>query len=483
MSKSAEESPKKQKKIDTNVDQQVAGPSNVIQTADVFKLNVDCLDKIFDYLSLKDLHSIGGTCKAMQQVAGEYFKLNFPAAPKYTEKDGIYTEYSDMNGVTNQRIQTSGFNQFINYLSHYYQRMSPLNYIESHSHELESLNHIYLVCACLDQQKVRRIQKLLRRIEILQIRNCSMQVEFYPSILKMCDNLKELLLQEADVGRYRRDAWENQWLRQTYPKLEYLELIPQYEYRIEELVPFFQQNPNVRSFSSSSRCLLANATDLLKSDVKLDLLEVKVFQIPRFYYDDEDDEEITHLKSIRELLHQLHERGFYNRLHLYVQRINQQCSDQLSLLRGLEKLCIKYFTEICNLSHLISLKELVILNDAKSADMEILANNLTNLQRLFLQNATFNDLLPFIRHSMKLRVVKFFPKESEDKEDGTEALKIITLERERLKLMTARKVTIYVPDDIFLATKWTLNYGDTNMNSVEMKRTHSYSYRWDLAIF
>lgn len=31
----------------------------------LFKLNIDCLDKIFDYLSVKELHSVGQTCKTL----------------------------------------------------------------------------------------------------------------------------------------------------------------------------------------------------------------------------------------------------------------------------------------------------------------------------------------------------------------------------------------------------------------------------------
>lgn len=111
----------------------------------IFKLNIDCLDKIFDYLSVSDLHSFGQTCKAMQQVAGEYFKLNYVAAPKFCEKDGIHIEYFDNNGDI-QRANTSGFNQFITYMSHYYRKMEPLEYIKLHSSEFASMNHIYLVC-------------------------------------------------------------------------------------------------------------------------------------------------------------------------------------------------------------------------------------------------------------------------------------------------------------------------------------------------
>lgn len=450
----------------------------------LFKLNIDCLDRIFDYLSVKDLHSIGQTCKALQQAAGEYFKLNHSAAPKYTENDGIHTEYSDHSGVINQRTPTSGFNRFITYISHYYERKAPLEYIQAHGDEFESFKHLYLVCSSLSKSKLERIKKLFKRVEIVQIRNCTMEVDFYAAFLKFCINLKELYVQEADVGQYRnrygfasgQEEQANSWLKQHYPKLEHFELIPQFSNHIIELCEFFDRNPNVRSFSVSSRCLLANRNELLKSNAKLDVLEVKIFQVPRFHYDDDDEEEDDHYKTVCTLLKQLHANGFYKRLHFYVQRISQQCCDQLIQLPGLEKLCIKYFTENYNLTQLTALKELVILDGANEKDMKVLACCLSNLQRLFLHNATFSDLLPFLRHSTKLNVVKFFPKNERNETDRS-AYKLLTSNEEREKLFGARKVIIYVPDNNFLATKWRLNNGCTNLSMVEIKRTHSYA--WD----
>ena len=52
----------------------------------IFRLNMDCFEAIFDYLSLKDLHSFGQTCRAMQQMAGDYFQRNFKSAEKFSAK-------------------------------------------------------------------------------------------------------------------------------------------------------------------------------------------------------------------------------------------------------------------------------------------------------------------------------------------------------------------------------------------------------------
>lgn len=46
-------------------------------TAAIFKLNIDCFEEIFDYLSFEDLVSVGKTCERLQQVAGYCFQQNY----------------------------------------------------------------------------------------------------------------------------------------------------------------------------------------------------------------------------------------------------------------------------------------------------------------------------------------------------------------------------------------------------------------------
>lgn len=109
----AEISAKKQKLIErvATSEQQAIGPS--LPNAErprIFKLNIDCFDEIFDYLSTEDLLGIGQTCKTMQQVVGEYFKKNYTAASMFGGNDGIYRVFS-INGT--ERAETAGFNKFI----------------------------------------------------------------------------------------------------------------------------------------------------------------------------------------------------------------------------------------------------------------------------------------------------------------------------------------------------------------------------------
>lgn len=429
-----------------------SGEELTSEPAAIFVLNIDCLDMIFDYLSMKDIHSFGQTCTAMHQIAGEYFERNFKSSEKFSGSDGIYTVYSDNDGVLNQRTFTSGFNQFINYFSHYYENVEPLRYIEMHCDEFKALNHIYLVCLKLNTTKIQCLRQIFSKLEILQIRQCTIDGDFYDSFLKFCRNLRRIYIQD-DLG-YILDESGNPWLLQEYPQLEHLQLIPRYSFRINELNSFFARNPTVQSFSSSSRCLWENRHELIKSNIKLDKLEIQIL--------DNYHRHLINMQSICNLLNEFFECGFYRRLHLYVKRVDKQCSEHVITLHALEMLSIRQFNESFSLCHLTNLKELEIMSGANLKDLEILASSLVNLERLTLSNITINDILPFVRCSPKLyRIQANFNEGS---------LNLYNLNIEREKLAAARKIIIYVSDNVFLATKWSTMYGVINFSFIEMRR-------------
>lgn len=427
-------------------------PSESAAAAAIFTLNIDCFDMIFDYLSMKDIHSFGQTSKAMQQIAGEYFERNFKSAEKFSGIDGIYSVFSDNNGVINQRTQTSAFNRFINYFSHYYENLEPLRYIQLHCESLQSLNHIYLVCLKLNTAKIECLRQILSKLEVLQIRQCTIDGDFYDCFLKFCRNLKRIYIQD-DLG-YILDENQNPWLLQEYPHLEHLQLIPRYSFKINELNGFFERNPQIESFSTSSRCLWENRHELIKSNVKLDKLEIQIL--------DNYHRHLINMQSICNLLNEFKKNGFYQRLYLYVKRVDKQCSEHVITLNALEMLSIRQFTECYSLCQLNNLKELEITNAVNLKELETLSN-LRNLERLTLSNTvTVNDILPFIRCSAKLYRIHVNFNEG--------FLNLCKLNDERKKLASARKIIIYVSDNVFLATKWTAMYGVINLDFIEMRR-------------
>lgn len=452
---------------------QIASASKIVPP-EIFKLNVDCLDEIFEYLSLKDLHSFGQTCRAMQKVSGEYYKLNYTGAEKFIGNDGIYTIYSDDNGII--KTQTSAFNQYTQFLSHHYEDFEPFRYIKTHSNEFISVKHLYLVCVGLNSAKIKYFQGILPKIEIVQIRQCTIwNGDFYEIILQYCDKLKRLYVKD-DLGDII-NRMHNPWLLRSYPSLEHLELTPRYSFEINELSTFFELNPNLRSFSISSHCLEMNRKYLMQAKIKLDLLEIKHFDSGFYFYHVEK----LSIQSMCTILNQLFERGFYQKLHLYVKDIDKESIDRMTSIQGLERFSVKEVNGTAQfLSNLSNLKELSIF-DCCNDDFEEVARNLVKLERLLIQNVTYDNMLAFIRRSPKLKVIKVFPKDKQQFNGGI--MNLVKLNEEREKLYKARKVIIYIEDNIFLPTKWNTDNGDTNLNLIEMKRSNSLCWNYDYSTF
>lgn len=436
---------------DPNEDQHqmvIAGPSNR-QTAPIFMLNVDCCDEIFDYLSIKDLHSFGQT----SNVAGEYFKKNCAGAQQYTKGNGTYIGYSDHEGASDELTQISGFNRYITDISFYSEELSSLHYVEFHSDEFDSVNNLILLCAYVNELVIKHFRKILLKIEHIKLYQCRVLGCIYDILLKYCINMTALYIYDdlsCVIG-----SETNPWLLQHYPMLKHLKLFGRHERAIQGLTTFFKQNPNVQRFSVSLDQLWPNRHQLINSNIKLDVLDVWDTQFRKI-----EDEHC-------DLLKELHDRGFFKRLYIKLTRIYETC-DQIVLLPGLERLHICETVDIFNVSRMIGLKELYLPGGFTTNDIETLAANLVNLVEVVINTRTSDDLLPFMRYSKQLR--KLYPQLNG-------ILNLSKLNKEREKLVNARKVIIYVEDNIFLATKWKIQYGDANMELVEMQRDGSRKYR------
>lgn len=444
--------------------QNIAGPSNEQTQPKIFKLDIDCFDEIFEYLSVKDLQSFGRTCKTIQKVAGEYFKRNYSAAETFIRKGAIFRNavYKYNNSIIiDERTEITGFNEFVTSITQTKNDIKPFRYLRSHAGEFESLKQITFVGLTLNQEKGEILKKIWPKIETMHIKNCWIRGNLYENILVHCTNLKCLYVQQT-TSRYFLRLERNvcvPWLHRKYPRLEHLEVIP--SPLVKDLNMFFRNNPHVRSLSTNTPSIWYNRVGLLKSNIQLDLLEIK---------DALGFRPIS--KTFCNLLIQLHQRGLFKRLNFYTYNIDNTTGMHLATLPVLEKLCLrdKSFTS----TGLTNLRELAILDGANSNDMEFFANNLVCLQRVYIGNATIDDVLPFICKAPKVTKIKVIPKDKTHFNGGI--LKLLTLNKERAKLLGAIKITIYIPDDAFLRTKWATYNGDTNLKFIEIARLDSYEW-------
>ncbi|XP_055303130.1 uncharacterized protein LOC129568837 isoform X1 [Sitodiplosis mosellana] len=445
-------------------------------------LTIHCFDEIFEYLSLKDLHSIGRTCKTMQQVAGQYFKQNYSSTKIGCNQNGIYTDLRTQNPVqflisTFHPIKLFGFEPFISSM-YIHPFVSPLTYFKlpCNDEQITSVNKININSIVINYHTAKLLQRILPRVETIQIQNSKIY-DLYEFLLKYCGGLKRLYIKKSNFDHDYYDKFGQQkWLMQHYRQLEHFEYHPPDSLFLNELNTFLERNEKIHTFATSLECLWKNRHAFINSEAKLNILEVKCCQ--------EFGSDEPTLQSLCNLVNQLHEKGFHRRFHLYVQRVDEEFNTQAVSLNGLEKLCIKGFHG--TLPPLAGLKELAILDYSKDSNepsdnrMETIANDLLDLQRLYLNNAnSIDDVMPFIRRSLKLNKLKiFFKRDSYPIQSSfrKQIFPLSKLNREREKLFEARKVTIYVSEKSFVDTKWATRNGDINLRLIEMKRAESYEW-------
>lgn len=145
----------------------------------------------------------------------------------------------------------------------------------------------------------------------------------------------------------------------------------------------------------------------------------------------------------------------------------------LASAKGLEILNLSKFQKSLNLVQLTNLREIIVRYgslDMNEKDLEILANSLTSLNRFWIigfnHHMNIDVIRPFIRRSLNLNKIIFVDR-------GSKVLNLAMLNEERAKLVGARKITLYVRNDVSLHTKWMTRNGDMNLSFIEVRRSDS----------
>lgn len=439
----------------------VAGLSNAESPPKIFKLSIDCLNEIFEYLNLKDLSSFGRTCTRMNKVAGEYFKQNFVAVSNVYERNGFCTHFVDEN------VNVSTFTRFITCIKFPqdddddHDEINRYRYIQRHINDFESIRHIDFGNTYINTEKMELMKKILPQLETVEILRDLNEPQFdgdlFELLLKHCVNLKNFHFR----CKYGFHIDKDDWLLHQYPKLEHFEFMClNSKGQVDKLRECLILNSNILKFRTNSDFLLSHRDIFLKCKLQLDVLEIYLRGNKCF-----------------ELLNQLYEIGFYKRLYIFCADDDKNCISLVPLSPlGFETLYIPYDDDSYNLTKLTHLKELSLTAKPDFEEMQILANSLVNLERLYLAYCdNVDNILPFIRHSQKMKKIKFISHNCDV------VLDLIMLNEERAKLTGAQKIIIYVSDYAFLATKWATKNGDTDLKFIEMRQSNSY--KWDSFLF
>lgn len=389
-------------------------PQNEIIEPDcIFKLDIDCFEELFEWLSMEDLRSMRRTCTRFKKVIDYYIEINYP------------------NGF--------GMLYFDDYLEHFEQ--FNMDFCKLFK-EIEISDHQLI------EDVIKRIKNVnINRITIL---SNDIGIEFLDEFLQNCTDLKVLniifheVLVENDNGK--------EWLHRHYKKLEHLIMCDYRDYirrpkNIPELQTFFDLNPSVKVFSTTASILQSNVTWMIASNLKFERLII--LDVDCFEFD---------MEQLCELLDELFTQKFYKQLHFYAINVNRQPQiDRITMLIALEKLHLQFHEDANYLiptNHSISLKELSIcwaiyLSNLNPLDIDVYP---INIERFCFESVSSDSILRFIRYATKVKQIKIDVIEDEQQFLNT-IINLYALNEERKLLIDANKITIYIREKLFLAIK------------------------------
>lgn len=405
--------------------------SNDPSSSPIFKLNIDCFHKIFERLSFSDLLSIGKTCKSLQKVAGDFYRMKYVWKKVNAKYNGLFFSYHSLN-------------IFSNYITKVIIPQQSLNAYRYIGLNCKSLKEIRLCDKLyIPNGGIECIKNVLKNIHVVYF-NCTIYEEFYETFLKHCPRLKMLSVcfryNPTNVGS------DDSWLLRKYPTLRHLEITQCCCIERIYLQTFFGQNPNVQTFSIDSYTLFNNRNIFLALNVKLD----KLLSIQFSPADIENNFILFYL------LNKLYDRDFYKRLHVY-------CSDYFeSYQHLLDRIILSPWSKSIKmlygkLNRIDSMLEYLTTLGISDGDdiihMEEMPRKLPNLERIQFWDATTDHIFPFIRGSPKLEEVKI-GRLSDGSHYTRGFFNLAVFNEERKRLNSVRKVIIYVSENHVVGHIW-----------------------------
>lgn len=394
------------------------------------KVNVDCWEKIFDFLSLADILSMSQTCLRMRQIGGHYFRQNFHGIPCALEEDVRPKFYTPDEPI---ELIRDDFLRFIDTASIYGELRHLNDYLKMNL--LASLTTIRLCYVDLNEQEIEVFDKQRdSQIETIELFLCTIYGNALEQLLDYCPNVKCLRMER---NNFDLPAAAHSFFQRDYPSL--CEFQYSRGFDIDLLSMFLERNSGIKWFYTDANDLWTSGHTFLASNIHLNCLSIEL------YSDDIKAVAIEFANFLRTLC----DREFYKKLHMSVTWPRatsdyREFIDGMTTFNALEMLCTYRFNGLA--CHTIQLKELHLRSVESEIDLNNLAMNLKQLERLWIQGTDEQIILPFLRYSrtLKVAIVRF---------SDAQQINLLAMNRERDKLDRPSKVLIGVPENIYLNTK------------------------------
>lgn len=395
----------------------------------IYKLDINCFETIFDYLSLEDFAACANTCKLMQKAAGHVLRTKFPFLRVFINEFGDCL--SDRLGL---QVNLNMLREYIEPISF----VTDINATISAAQcdQFKSVKYICFSSLKFTSTDTETVKVILEKVNAMELMSCEFDCTgVIGRLLDLSKNLKHFAIRSS------LDYSDTAWMLQQYPKMEHLAILPLTNERINELATFFELNPNVRNFMVDSDFLWINRQAM--KQIKLD--ELFIYLSNDFCYEYSDSK----LNEYFGVLNEWHANGIFKRLHI-TGEVKQEIVDKMSAVNGLVGLKSTALDMNTDFTSLVNLKILHIDHfTSEFMDMAPIAERLKNLKEVGFLDADYKSMLPFIQHSPKLKriIVKYMEADEHINE-------LSAFNRERRKLCelvgNVSKVTIFIPETPYL---------------------------------
>lgn len=427
------------------------GPTPV-QTADILKLNIDCLGEVFDYLPLKDLLSVGRTCKRLQQVVGHIYRQNYSGLDVNCSSRGIFVD---------RRFQIDYLAPFIEKMDIYYD--GAFRYFLKVHTNLRRLKQLRIGHVKMNASDMRKIKEVLGRLEHLHLDDCNLKGSLHENMLVFCPKLKHLGVfsypgPSAIVGN------GNDWLLQKYTTLESFELTlgsfyRKRKFKIDELKTFLEQHSSIHTLTTTPHTLYDNRGSLLSANVQFNELIIR----------NHIGEHIDNIEMCMPFFTELHERGFYKRLaFLDVWRGGYE-----AIIEGMASLkaIVKVYAlseDKLNLRGFQNVEKLYCYSNDTIGDFKAMVTSLKKLQCIGFTVTNYYHVEFLISHAANIKKIVVYA----NIKDSDCVIDLVALNKRRAELTAPQKISLFVEENVYLATKWALN--ETNFEFIRLMRRDSY---------
>lgn len=404
-------------------------------------LNDDCLEHIFSYLPFELLCEIGGTCKHLQLIAGEYFRRKYPA-----KQMCISFKSNKID------IQPSGIEHFTRFVQNIQINGSEIDVFKFiHKNCSENVRKIVIFGGyMITPQHIAYLKCFLANAKEIKLLFCVFTDELL-EFLQCCHSM-EILIVKPFLYECQYDGREGGWLKNHYATLKHFEF--DVIYTPNDFEQFIQFNPNVQLFSASSTTL-----QQLYENSRANFNEIEVQLKPSKFID-----------TVCDQFNVLYDQQRFNRLHVSIddKKTFLNNTEKITSLRGVDKITLNFYLpcdiEKSTLQRLAIWANLRILKvQSFGAEAALLSQQLQQLEILRVAEDSLDTISWFIRNSSNMRQL-FIEKIIEKAKSPC----FSDLNMERMKLNNWKRLNFYVSETAFIAVK------RTKYQSMEIKLIDSH---------